>query len=536
MKFTPHQSLNEKYLQKAHKAMLDKKYPLALSLYEKLLDFDSNNESALFHKAKALTHLEKFDEARIILEDQVKRIPSVEAYSIIANIQQSTLKHDDAIKTYKILIDQRPDDPQYWLRLGMCQSQSYKDYIETKISLQKSFDLAKLNKPINTSLVTEIADTYRFAGYFNEAAKVYEYLSTETGTVEPVFYTYWGLCLKYAGKNEESRNILKIALQHCATASQKANSVEAHTIQILSAWIYFILGNRRKSEELYSVISEHIPPDKLHLEGPPSYLPESYNRILRMREVVRGRDVAVLLYGPSIKEFQDNIDFFEQRDLCFASLNKFDEIEKNILPESKNIDILMITNPSDLNKRWVAYNNFLKSNKDNFLISSQYSFLGINTENGSMESIINEFDRKLLFINSNLFVPSIATPIHFLPGNTLSVLLPVLCLAAPRRIFIFGADGGASSNAKDVRKENKLYFFGGVSGKLDSNNITGEANRRLKTDAKFFDDITKFQMMAVSKLFRLPMPEVYNCCTHSSYESFQKISCKDAIKIMQEYK
>ena len=173
MKFAPHQSLNEKYLQKAHKAMLDKKYPLALSLYDKLLDFDVNNESAIFHKAKALTHLEKFDEARLILEDQVKRVPSVEAYSIIANIQQSTLKHDDAIKTYKMLVQLRPEDSKNWLNLGMCQSQSYKDYLEAKVSLKKSFDLAKLHKPIDVSILTGIADTYRLAGYFNEAAKVY---------------------------------------------------------------------------------------------------------------------------------------------------------------------------------------------------------------------------------------------------------------------------------------------------------------------------------------------------------------------------
>ena len=61
-----------------------------------------------------------------------------------------------------------------------------------------------------------------------------------------------------------------------------------------------------------------------------------------------------------------------------------------------------------------------------------------------------------------------------------------------------------------------------------------EANRRLKNDAKFFDDITKFQMMAVSKLFGLSVPEVYNCCPHSSYESFTKITCEDALNILKE--
>ena len=97
-------------------------------------------------------------------------------------------------------------------------------------------------------------------------------------------------------------------------------------------------------------------------------------------------------------------------------------------------------------------------------------------------------------------------------------------------------DGGASNTEQGISKKNELYFFGGVSGKNDSADITKEANRRLKDDAKFFDDITKFQMMAISKLFRLPIPEVYNCCPHSSYESFPKISCEDAIKILQEEK
>ena len=46
MEFIPHQSLNEKYLQKAHSAFIDQNYNLALKLYDKLLDFDKLNELA----------------------------------------------------------------------------------------------------------------------------------------------------------------------------------------------------------------------------------------------------------------------------------------------------------------------------------------------------------------------------------------------------------------------------------------------------------------------------------------------------------
>ncbi|MBL42262.1 MAG: hypothetical protein CMM49_06355 [Rhodospirillaceae bacterium] len=534
MKFIPHQSLNEKYLQKAHSAFIDQKYNLALKLYDKLLDFDKLNESALFHKAKVLTHLEKFDEARTILENQVKRLPSIEAYSIIANIQQSTLKHDDAINTFKKLIKERPEDPEYWLKLGMNQSQSYKDYKDAKFSIDKSFSLVKKNKKNDVKFLTEIADTYRLAGFFYKASEVYEFISKKTKTVEPVYYIYWGLCLKYSGKNKESRQVLTTALQYCIDISKNASSIESHTIQILAAWIYHILGNKRKAGELYSIISDNISPKDLYTDGPDTYLPSSYNRILKMREIVKGRDVAVMLYGPSIKEFKKNIEEFNKFNLCYASLNKFNELENNILPEGKNIDILTVTNPSDLNYRWEAYKQFLKSKNKNFLISSQYSFLGLNSKYGLMESIVKEFDEKLLFINSNLFVPSIATPLHFLPGNTLSVLLPVICLAAPKRIFIFGADGGNSGFEKKDESSKELYFFGGVTGQSDCNDTKNEANRRLINDAKFFDDITKFQMMAVSKLFGLSVPEVYNCCPHSSYESFTKITCEDALNILKE--
>ncbi|PPR77424.1 MAG: hypothetical protein CFH01_01542 [Alphaproteobacteria bacterium MarineAlpha2_Bin1] len=532
MKFIPHQSLSEKYLQKAHNAFLAEKYNLALNLYNKLLDFDKQNESALFHKAKVLTHLDKFDEAKNILEKQVKRLPSVEAYSIIANIQQSTLKHDDAIKTLKLLIKERPEDPQYWLKLGINQSQSYKNFHDAKVSIEKSFALVKMSDQVDLKLVTEIADSFRLAGYFEEASKVYKFISNKTQTIEPVYYIYWGLCLKYSGKHKEYRQVLTTALKHCIEISKNANTIEIHTIQILAAWIYHILGNKRKAEELYSIISENISPEKLYLEGPPSYLPSSYNRILKMREVVKGRDVAVMLYGPSIKEFKKNKENFNRFDLCYASLNKFNELESDVLPNGKNIDILMTTNPSDLNNRWESYQSFLKSKNKNFLISSQYSLLGLNSEFGLMDSFIKEFDNKLLFINTNLFVPTIATPLHFLPGNTLSVLLPVICLAAPKRIFIFGADGGTSELEQDKDLNKELYFFGGVTGKSDCNDIKNEANRRLKNDAKFFDDITKFQMMAISKLFGLSVPEVYNCCPHSSYESFTKITCEDALNIL----
>ncbi len=530
MKFIPHQSLNEKYLQKAHSAFVDQKYSIALDLYNKLLEFDNQNESALFHKAKVLTHLERFDEARIILEDQVKRVPSVEAYSIIANIQQSTLRYDEAIYTCKKLTDLRPEEPEYWLKLGINQSQSYKYFDNAKISLEKSFDLAKSDSTTNIHLFHEIADSLRIAGYFEEASKVYEYIIIKTGNVDPVYYTYWGLSLKYSGRNKESRKILKLALQHCISAVSNSKSIDMHTLQILSAWIYYLLGNKRKAEELYSLISENVAPENFNYS---SYLPSSYNRILKMREIVRGRDVAVLLYGPSIKKFKNNLDEFSKFDLCFASLNKFNQLEQNILPDNKKFELLMATNPSDLNNRWSAYYEFLQSKSENFLISSEYSFLGLNSNYGSMDSIIKEFDKKLLFINTNLFIPNIATPIHFLPGNTLSVLLPALCLAAPKRIFIFGADGGKSESELSKRYDEELYFFGGVTGESDSIRIKNEANRRLLNDALFFDDIAKFQMMAISKLFRLPLPEVYNCCPHSGYESFTKITCNKAIDILK---
>ena len=42
--------------------------------------------------------------------------------------------------------------------------------------------------------------------------------------------------------------------------------------------------------------------------------------------------------------------------------------------------------------------------------------------------------------------------------------------------------------------------------------------------------------MAITKLFRLPMPKVYNCCPHSSYGSFQKISCEKALEILDDEK
>ena len=82
----------------------------------------------------------------------------------------------------------------------------------------------------------------------------------------------------------------------------KSSSVEAVAYRTITAFTLHHLGHRDKAEKVIDSLCQSVfTPDEFIYDHQ-SYLPNTYQRIQRLAEIVRGRDIALLLYGPSIAD------------------------------------------------------------------------------------------------------------------------------------------------------------------------------------------------------------------------------------------
>ncbi len=72
------------------------------------------------------------------------------------------------------------------------------------------------------------------------------------------------------------------------------------------------------------------------------YLPDTEERIERLRRVINKRPVAIILHGPSVTELEERITELDDCDICYFSLNAFRVPEKHILQKiNRNLSIVM---------------------------------------------------------------------------------------------------------------------------------------------------------------------------------------------------
>ena len=113
--------------------------------------------------------------------------------------------------------------------------------------------------------------------------------------------------------------------------------------------------------------------------------------------MVGGRDIALLLYGPSARELENRIDELRNRDVCFASINKFDEVEQRFLtPIDRALDLVVAGNPNDMRQRWAAFHDYLQRPDRNMLMLTAYATIGLPPHLCAGDA----FNEKLLYFHT----------------------------------------------------------------------------------------------------------------------------------------
>jgi len=253
----------------------------------------------------------------------------------------------------------------------------------------------------------------------------------------------------------------------------------------------------------------------------PAYLPQTPRRLARLSDLVGSRDVFILLQGPSFADFAARMEAFADFDCAMVTLSAFPPIEQSLAQINRQVDVLLVTHPSSIRSWRAEFDQFLRRPARNLVLATRYALSGLFELGIDEAEFIAQHDERLLFAHHQDGPPLPESPLHFENGNSLTLLLPLLLLGRPRRIFIFGADGGANAH---FRKRPYFYYddydaagpaqsflsrpdvvsFRGLPDRLE------EANRRFYIDAVHADRAIEAAMRSLAAVFDVPIPPIFN--------------------------
>ncbi len=267
------------------------------------------------------------------------------------------------------------------------------------------------------------------------------------------------------------------------------------------------------------------------------YLPDTKERIERLRRVINKRPVAIMLLGSSITELEARITELEDCDICYFGVNNFRVNEEHILQKiDRNFSVVMCSiTHSRVSSLLDDVTDFLERQGNNIFFSVRDSFRALG-QGFDLDKFIEKYDRKLLFftaqasssimIRAGLFlqVPSIEYPLHFPAQNSFSVLLSLAVIGQASMVVVFGGDGGRIS-----RRE--LYF-------RESGSSRPEAfkEQRLMADTKIFNVSMPLILEKIYEIYNLTPVDIINCSVHSHYTPFRKLSYDRTLALLKSFK
>ena len=362
-------------------------------------------------------------------------------------------------------------------------------------------------------------------GELEVAEKYVRALIDHHPTNDPAPYYSLGKILNMRRQEDAASNVLKGALERC-NALAPTDSLDSDDIAAYRGRILHEMGEREQAAATFRDIGQ-ITPVARFVFDPAIYCDDMVSRIRRLQRIVAGRDVVVLCHGPTVSQLERVVDRLIGLNICFVSFNRFAIVETHLLSRiGRHVDIIAETSATETAGYIDYISAFLDRDEDNLMLTSRQALSLL----ASPRSIEDQYDTKLLFFEmhtNKLATPS--NPLHFLPGNTLSVLLPVIQIARPSRVFLFGADGHVADDRDPTyyRMESREFADGAA---FDEE----EARSRLTQDTNQFNDVCDLQTLCFSGLFSVPEAPVYNCSQHSHYRPYPRMTVADGIELLNQ--
>lgn len=269
------------------------------------------------------------------------------------------------------------------------------------------------------------------------------------------------------------------------------------------------------------------------------YLPDTEERIKRLRQVINKRPVAIMLLGPSIKELEQRITELGDCDICYFGLNAFRAPERRILQKiNRTCSVVMYSAiRSGVDSRMGSVIDFLERQEDNIFVSERDSFHVLESAEGFiLDEFIKKHDKKLLFFTGvpatsitmgsgiSLRTPSIEYPLHFLRQSSFSILLSLALIGKAPMVVVFGGDGGRIQGEE-------LHYRDSAS------NVPETAlEQSLMFDTRVFNMTMPLMLEKIYRMYNLSPVDIINCSMQSNYTPLRKLSYDDTFALLKSFK
>jgi tetratricopeptide (TPR) repeat protein len=391
----------------------------------------------------------------------------------------------------------------------------------------------------DSALLAAIARHFLYDLDYEKAAKYYERLLDLHPSMWDNFVIcgQYATCLKKIARAQEAAQIIATALNRCRLAAERAKGEGLELIKREEALLLLQAGRADESFATLQSMQDIAAPTPRYDRV--EYLPRTPERLQRLAAIVDSRDVFVLLQGPSFATLAARAHEFAGFEFAIATLNSFPPIERELRRINRCADILLFTQPGSIRSWHPELMEFLARSSPNLVVANHYALSGLSEFGVSEREFVARHDKRLLLVHSD-GPPLPSRPLHFDNGPSVSWLIPLLLFARPRRIFLFGADGGSNPSfskrpyfyyddydadvePREFLNRPGMISFKGLPRKLD------EYNRRQHINAINGDRVIDFAFRSLEANFGIQVPPIFNVCPHSTHRIFPRIGIDDAL-------
>jgi len=473
----------------------------------------------------------RYAEAETVAAVAVQRCPtSVELRLVLARIQFQLLRLESAAKTIEALLAIAPENGWAWFEYGKILWNSF-DRADS--AFERAGDLSGNDG----ALLAGVAQRFLYDLDYEKAARYYERLLNLHPNMWDNFVIcrYYATCLKETARTQEAVDIISAALKSCRLAAKRAQGDGLELIKREEALLLSQTGRLDESFSALQSIRDVAAPTPRYDRA--EYLPRTRERLQRLAEIVDSRDVFVLLQGPSFATFAARLHEFADFEFAIATLNSFPPVEQELRRINRRADILLFTQPGSIRAWHAELVKFLARSPPNLVVANHYALSGLPEFGLSEREFVARHDKRLLLVHSD-GPPLPSRPLHFENGPSVSWLIPLLLFARPRRIFLFGADGGSNpsfskrpyfyyddydADPQEFLNRPGMVSFKGLPRKLD------EYNHRQHVNAINGDRVIDFAFRSLEAYFGIQVPPIFNVCPHSTHRIFPRIDIDDAL-------
>lgn len=279
------------------------------------------------------------------------------------------------------------------------------------------------------------------------------------------------------------------------------------------------------------------------------YLPNTEERIERLRRLINKRPVVIILHGPSVKELESRITELKDCDICYFGLNYFKVPEEHVLQKiNRTYSVVMVSailaGSYGVTNEVNYFVEFLERPEANMVVSDGNSFRALEAKGFDLSEFIKKYDNKILFFTGNpvssitisssgdhwrngglfLQVPSIEYPLHFPALTSFSVLLSLALIGEAPMVVVFGGDGGRTS-------QQELYYRETSGGNPDS----PAAEQSIMVYTRSFNLTMPLLIEKIYKMYNLKPVNIINCSPQSRYTPLRKLSYDDTFALLKSF-